>query len=86
METKYVIYELVQPESLKTVKPDGYYSRTNYCDVLERIYDVDYRFNDEHKSMQSAVEHINEFKKELAGKKLTILPIINVPYYFEDNE
>lgn len=86
METKYVIYELVQSELLKTVEPDGYYSKTTYREVLEKISNINSRFNDEHKTMESAIEYINEIKKKLQYKRLTILPVIDIPYYYDDNE
>ncbi len=73
---KYVIYEMVQPSHLKEIEQDGYYQKTIYRDILQRL---DVRgVEEEHDSMEQAVAEINDKKEKLKYLKLTILPTISV--------
>ena len=75
---KYVIYKMVQPDELKEYKPDGYYSKTIYRDVLQRL-DI-HGVEDEHSTMESAITEIENEKDRLKHLKLTILPVITISW------
>lgn len=75
---KYVIYEMIKPSHLKEIKEDGYYQKTIYRDVLEKL---DIRgVKEEHPTMESAIAEINEKKDLLKYMQLTIIPVINIAF------
>lgn len=75
---KYIIYVMVQPSHLKEVGTDGYYLKTTYRDVLERL-DVN-GVNEEHPTMESAIEEIRNKQDKLSNLDLTILPVIKISW------
>lgn len=78
---KYKIYCLEAPDHLKSVEPDGYYMKTRYRHVLIDVDDeVDIFQTNEFDSMETALQFIEDNKEKLKGQKLTILPIVEVPY------
>ncbi len=74
----YVIYELVQPSLLKKTEQDGYYLKTTYMDVLQRL-NVPH-VKEEHPTMESAIAEIQNNKEHLKHLQLTILPVIRVSW------
>ena len=75
---KYTIYEMIQPEHLKEIKPDGYYRKTIYRDVLQKL-DV-YGVEKEHPTMESAIAEIHNKKDLLKHLQLTIIPVLTITW------
>ncbi len=75
---KYVIYQLIDPDSLREWKERGYNSTVIYRSVLEKLNDP--RVEEEHPTMEAALAEITNKKDELKQLTLTILPIITVGY------
>lgn len=80
----YVIYEMVQPSQLKELVQDGYYQKTVYREVLEKL-DVT-GVESIHPTMESAVNEIQNNTDSLKNLKLTILPVFSVNWEGEFNE
>jgi len=81
---KYVIHELVRPSHLKEIKEDGYYTKTVYREVLERL-DIT-GVEEVHNSMESAYAEIVSKKGLLKHFKLTIIPVISISWDLEIND
>ena len=75
---KYTIYEMIQPSHLKEIKPDGYYQKTIYRDVLQKL-DIS-GVEEEHSTMEGAIAEINNKKDLLKHLRLTIIPILEISY------
>jgi len=75
---KYTIYEMIQPSHLKEIEPDGYYQKTIYRDVLQKL-DVT-GVEAEHTTMESAVAEINNKKDLLKHMNLTIIPVLSISW------
>lgn len=78
---KYIIHELVQPSHLKEIKEDGYYNKTVYRQVLERL-DIS-GVEEVHDSIELAYAEIVSKKELLKHLKLTIIPIISIGWDLE---
>lgn len=79
---KYRIYELTYPEHLQKNVPAGYYQIDFVTCVLTEVnISGSPMFENEHKSMESALAEIEKQKTNLKGKEITILPVIQIPYY-----
>lgn len=74
----YTIYVMIQPSHLKEIETDGYYPKTIYRYVLEKL-DVS-GVDEEHPTMESAVTEIQNKKDLLKHLKLTIIPIISISW------
>ena len=75
---KYRIYKMVKPDNLREIEGDGYYPTTIYREVFERL-DVP-GVGEEHTTMESAIEEINNKKELLTNLSLTIMPIISISW------
>lgn len=75
---RYIIYVMTYPSHLKEIEQDGYYQKTVYRAVLERldITGVEY----EHSSMEGAIAEIHSKREKLKHLELTILPILQISY------
>jgi len=75
---KYIIYEMVQPDCLKTIERDGYYPKTIDRHVLEElnIHGV----QEKHPTMESAIAEINDKKDKLKHLQLTVLPVLSIDW------
>ena len=67
---KYIIYEMVKPSHLKEIEPDGYYQKTIYRDVLQKL-DVS-GVEEEHLTLESAISEIHNKKEKLKHSYTTI--------------
>ena len=77
---KYQIFELISPPSLKKYEPDGYHMKSTQGSILQEI-DIDrYGFEENHDSIDSAMNEIEKYSDNLKSKTLTIIPIININY------
>ena len=70
---RYIIYELT-----KSIEPRVEYKDYLYTEVLERL-DA-FPIEEEHLTMESAIETIEKNKERLKHKRLTILPIYNIDW------
>ncbi|MCK9544034.1 MAG: hypothetical protein M0R03_18600 [Novosphingobium sp.] len=76
---KYIIYEMITPEHLKKVVPEGYgYTKTLYRNVLEKL-DVS-GVESEHQTLEMAMAEIVSKKDKLKQLELTILPVVTVSW------
>jgi len=75
---KYIIYEMIQPEEIKKIVPDGYYEKTIYRDVLQKLQKPNVEA--EHPTMESAINEITTKKEHLKHLTLTILPVFTILY------
>lgn len=75
---RYIIFKMVQPSHLKEIEPDGYYQKTIYRNVLEKL-DV-HGVEESHATMEDAVTEINLKKDLLKFMELTVIPVFNVSY------
>jgi hypothetical protein len=75
---KYIIYEMVQPSHLKEIEPDGYYQKTIYRDVLQKLDVSD--VEEEHSTMESAIAEIHNKKEQLKHLRLTIIPVLSISW------
>lgn len=75
---KYIIHKIVKPEFLQTTEMDGYYQKTIHRCVFERLYENG--VNEEHESMESALQEIEKRKDDLKHFELTIIPIITISW------
>lgn len=73
---KYVIFELVQPEHLKVIEPDGYYTKTICRNVLEELDVMD--VNGSHDTMESAIAEIHSKADKLKHLSVIILPVFHI--------
>lgn len=67
---------MVRLDFLQKTEPDGYYFRTKKPDTLE-ILDESGVYSD-HNTFEEAMKEISDNSKKLSGKKLTILPVIDI--------
>lgn len=81
IKMKYKIYELVEPDILSKTEPDGYDIKTTNKTVLQEL---DWGFGNNlggtYSSLESAKEEITDNLSDLKGKKLTILPILDIDW------
>lgn len=75
---KWVIYQMVTPNSLKEISHYNYSQQVIYREVLEKL-DVS-GVEENHRSMESAIIEIKIKKDKLKHLKLTILPIFEINY------
>ena len=75
---KYIIYEMIQPSHLKEIEHDGYYQKTIYRDVLQKL-DVS-GVEEEHSTMESAIAEIHNKKDLLKHLQLTIIPVLSISW------
>lgn len=74
----YEIYELIEPEHLQKVVPDGYYMKTLERSILQKA-DFSSFFTSEHETMESAINEINKLINDVnTGHNLIILPVYKV--------
>jgi hypothetical protein len=78
---KYTIYEMIQPSHLKEIEPDGYYQKTIYRDVLQKL-DVS-GVEEEHPTMECAIAEIHNKKDLLKNLQLTIIPVLSISWNCE---
>lgn len=71
---KYKIFEF---EIRETCVPDGYYTSTEYRNILKDLK-MPFEFEDTHPNESSAMAEICKWSEELKNKNLTILPIISI--------
>ena len=69
---------MIQPSHLKEIEPDGYYQKTIYRDVLQKL-DIT-GVEEEHPTMESAVTEIHSKKELLKHLKMTIIPVLSVSW------
>lgn len=77
---KYKIFKLSTPDILIKTYRDGYDLETIENITLQELDFSGYIMNDEHNSIESAMEEIRKHKNELENTDLTILPIIEIDY------
>lgn len=75
---KYIIYEMVQPSHLKEIEHEGYHTKTIYRDVLQKL-DV-YGVEEEHQTMESAIDEINNKRLLLKHLKLTVIQVFTISW------
>ena len=75
---KYKIYEIVTPAVLKRIDDDGYHPTTVDRMVLEELSVSG--VNDEHTTLELALQEIKDHAKELKYLTLTVIPVININY------
>ena len=80
----YTIYELIQPDLFTQTIPDGYYSKTVYKDILQKV-DLN-NFESEHSTIDSAISEIKKNAELLKHITLTIIPIITINLEGEINK
>ena len=69
---------MVRPSQLKEIDDSGYHNEIIYRDVLEKL-DVP-GVQEEHETMENAVNEIHLKKNDLGGLSLTILPMFYVTW------
>lgn len=74
---RYKIFEMVKPEILKNVEPDGYHIKTIERIVLQPI-NYSSGVDDDYTSVEMANQAIIENKEKLKNKDLCILPIVTI--------
>lgn len=67
---------MIQPSHLKEIEQDGYYQKTVYRDVLQKL-DVS-GVEEEHPTMESALAEIQNKKDLLKHLRMTIIPVLSV--------
>ena len=80
----YTIYELIQPDLFTQTIPDGYYSKTIYKDILQKV-DLN-NFESEHSSIYSAISEIQKNTERLKHMTLTVIPIFTINWAGEINQ
>jgi hypothetical protein len=75
---KYIIYELVRPSHLKEIKEDGYYQKTVYRKVLQKL-DMN-GIEATHQTIESAIAEITTKKDMLKHLTLTVLPVLEISW------
>jgi hypothetical protein len=76
---RYKIYEMVEPEHLQKVEHDGYDIKTIVRSVLQEM-DYSSRLSGDYESVEQAMEAIQLNHQQVKYKKLTILPVIDIPW------
>ena len=80
----YTIYELIQPDLFTQTIPDGYYSKTVYKDILQKV-DLN-NFESEHSNIDSAISEIQKNTERLKHMTLTVIPIFTINWAGEINQ
>lgn len=73
---KYIIYKLVNPSLLVRIDQSSYRDYNVERTVLEKL-DI-HGVEEQHSSMESAIEEIQKHSKELKGMNLTVLPVFAI--------
>lgn len=75
---KYIIYEMVQPDCLKTTETFYHYPKVIDRHVLEEL-NV-HGVQEKHDTMESAIAEINDKKDKLKHLQLTVLPVFTISW------
>ena len=76
----YQIFELVGPSVLHKYEPDGYHMKSTQGLVLQDVDIYRFGFEENHTSIESAMNEIEKYSDDLKSKTLTIIPIITIDY------
>lgn len=74
---RYKIYEMVKPEHLQKIEPDGYHMKTIERVVLE-LPDYNSGLDGDHSSVEEANQAIIDNKENAKNRDLCILPVVSV--------